>query len=158
MEVIEIKKSDALKAHENAKNSGKRLLEDLLGKKTFQKDVKQRIKTFDDVLEELGIPKEKFSAQCEDLSDDEIAYKAIKLIVKALNEGWTPDWNDRSQYKYYPYFKMSSSSGGFAYDGYGDWFTASTCGSHLCFKSAELAKYAGTQFLELYKDFFTLEQ
>jgi hypothetical protein len=120
------------------------------------KKVTDRIKTFDDVLKELDIDPAKFLMQCDGLSTDEVAYRKVKLIVQALNEGWTPDWTDGQWNKYYPWFYMGGSSGsGFAYDDYGAWDTYSSCGSRLCFKSSELAKYAGQQFTDIYKDFFT---
>lgn len=51
------------------------------------KDIKERIKTFNDVLNYHGIEPETFSMECLSLTDDEIAYKQIKLIASALNEG-----------------------------------------------------------------------
>lgn len=120
------------------------------------KDIKERIKTFNDVLQYHGIKSETFAMECLSITDDEIAYKQIKLIASALNEGWTPDWNDRNQTKYYPWFRMGSSSGGFSYYVYGCVFSVSAVGSRLCYKSSELAKYAGTQFISIYKKFTTL--
>ncbi len=108
-----------------------------------------RIKTFKDVCIKLDRNLNDFitdSNDPEDISD--MATRKVKLIVKALNDGWTPNWDDSNEYKYYPWFKMSAS--GFSYDGYG-WFTFSSVGSRLCFKNRELAKYAGTQFKEVYK-------
>ncbi|MGB5818840.1 MAG: hypothetical protein WBG90_05095 [Saonia sp.] len=157
METLEIKKEAAIAAHENAKSSGKKLLEDLLGKKLFQKEVTDRIKTFDDVLDELEISKEEFTNAASVLESDEVAYRKVKLIAEALNEGWLPDWTDSNQYKYLPWFNMGGSSGsGFSFYGCGCWRTFSVCGSRLCFKSSELASYAGKQFEKIYKEFLTL--
>ncbi|UOY07740.1 hypothetical protein L0P88_04115 [Muricauda sp. SCSIO 64092] len=157
MESLQIKKEAALTAHENAKAAGKKLLEDLFGKNTFVKDIKERIKSFDDVLEYHQLDKQEFEVECAALSKDEVAYRKLKLIVKALNEGWTPDWGNSNQYKYQPWFNMGGSSGsGFAYLGYGIWHSYSYVGSRLCFKSRELARYAGEQFTDIYKDFFII--
>ncbi|MCT4011384.1 hypothetical protein HZQ24_03395 [Elizabethkingia anophelis] len=120
------------------------------------KDIKERIKTFNDVLQYHGIKSETFAMECLSITDDEIAYKQIKLIASALNEGWTPDWNDRNQTKYYPWFRMGSSSGGFSYGVCACGDSYSSVGSRLCYKSSELAKYAGTQFISIYKKFTTL--
>ena len=156
METLQIKKDAAIKAHEDAKKSGKKLLENLFGKSTFQRNVMERIKSFDDVLEELGIDPEEFEDGTEFLPDDEKAYRQLKLIVEALNEKWKPDWSDSSQYKYIPWFSMGGSSGsGFAH-GYVDWHSNSDVGSRLCFKSRELAEFAGKQFTDIYKRFFTI--
>jgi len=121
-----------------------------------QKEVTERIKNFDDVLRELEIEPVEFKKQCEGLAPDEVAYRQVKLIVKALNEGWVPDWGDGKWNKYYPWFDMGGSSGsGFAYCDYGRWHACSYCGSRFCFKSRELAEYAGKQFTDIYKNFFT---
>lgn len=120
------------------------------------KDIKERIKTFEDVLLENNINQAHFDDECEGLEPDEVAYKKIKLIAKALNEGWTPDWTNDGGNKYYPWFIMGSPSGsGFAVDDCAAWITISGVGSRLCFKSGEMAKYAGTQFEDIYKDFLT---
>ncbi|ASK29690.1 hypothetical protein CEY12_06035 [Chryseobacterium sp. T16E-39] len=121
------------------------------------KDIKERIKSFSEVLNILEIDEDDFDEENEDLSADEVAYRQIKLIVKALNEGWIPDWTNSKQYKYFPWFNMGSSSGsGFSYGGYGGWNARSAVGSRLCFKSRELAEYAGKQFTEIYKQYMTI--
>lgn len=128
------------------------ILETVYGKDTFKKclNITERIKTFDDACAELGIdPTGVVSAKD---TKDEAAYKKLKVIVQALNEGWVPDW-DKQEYKYWPYFWMSSSRGfSFNVCDYGR--GRSTVGSLLCFKSAELCKYAAEQFKDIYNDFF----
>lgn len=158
METLNINKDAALKAHQNAKPSGKQMLEDLFGKKVFTKKVTERIKTFFDVLEDQGITTAEFEKQCIGLTPDEIAYKQIKLIAQTLNEGWVPDWTDGQWNKYRPYFNFNDTSavGGFSFNDYVYDRSTSSVGSRLCYKSGELAKYAGTTFLEIYRKFMTL--
>jgi hypothetical protein len=157
METIQITKERAIKAYENAGQKGKKLLEDLIGKKELLKNVQDRILSFDDVLKDLGIDKDQFAKSCETLTADEVAYRQAKLIAQALNEGWTPDWNNENEIKYLPWFNMGSASGvGFSYDGCGGWVSDSVVGSLLCYRSKELAEYAGNQFLSIYKELFTL--
>ena len=158
METLEISKANALKAHEDANAKGKSLLENLFGKKIFLKDIKDRISCFDDVLKENGTTREEFEKSCIGFEPDEIAYRMAKLVCIAYNEGWIPDWNNNNEYKYYPWFKMGSSSGvGFSYYGYGYWSAGSRVGSRLCFKSSDLAKHAGKLFeQEIYKPLFTI--
>ncbi|WP_052237523.1 hypothetical protein [Myroides sp. A21] len=121
------------------------------------KDIKERLKTFEDVLKEKNMTLEYFNEISEELLPDELAYRKLKLIAGVLNEGWEPDWSNSNEYKYYPWFKMGSPSGvGFSYDGYDRWYAGSNVGSRLCFKSSELAEYAGKQFTDIYKDFLTL--
>ena len=52
-ETLEITRQAAIKAHDEASTEGKTLLENLFGKRVFQKDIKERIKTFDDVIQYL---------------------------------------------------------------------------------------------------------
>lgn len=119
------------------------------------KKVTERVKTIDDVLRDHNLTSQQFDRQCEGLSDDEIAYRLVKLLAISLNEGWTPDWSNSNEVKYYPYFEMRGSSG-FRFGGCGHWGTYSYVGSRLCYKTAELAKYAGTQFTELYERLMTI--
>jgi len=120
--------------------------------KEAPKDVKERIKTVTDVLADNGLTPEQFDIQCEGLEPDEVGYRLAKLIAKSLNEGWTPDWNNSSEGKYVPWFYMGGSSG-FRYNGCDYWRSLSGVGSRLCFKTRELAEYAGNQFTEVYKQF-----
>ena len=159
-ETLEIKRKAVIKAHNEASTKGKTLLENLFGKRVFQKNIKERIKTFDDVIRELGDDPEEFKNAISIMEEpDEIAYVKLKLIAKALNEGWTPDWSNGEWDKWYPWFKMgaSSSAGRFSFHASGNRCSASSVGSRLCFASEALATYAGTQFLDIYKDFFTLK-
>jgi hypothetical protein len=129
------------------------------GELTFKakpKAVTERIMTMDDVFKELGIDPDDFGASCKGLEPDEVAYRQLKLIALALNEGWEPDWKDNSQSKYYPWFEMEVSSSGFRFDDYGTWNADSNVGSRLCFVSRATAEHAGKQFTNVYKEFMTI--
>ena len=155
-ETLEITKEAAIKAHDEASTKGKTLLENLFGKRVFQKDIKQRVTCLDDALRELGKDKLDFEASCVGLSEDEVAYKMLKVIAEALNEGWTPDWSNGQWDKWYPWFKMdvSSSAGRFSFVDAGHQRSGSVVGSRLCFKSRELSNYAGKQFEDVYRKVF----
>lgn len=146
---LTIQRNNAVEAYNKADDAGKQLLENLFTKKELFQSVKDRVKTFEDACNELGITWKDIAG----LSPDEVAYQKIKIIAQAINEGWKPDWNNSSQYKYYPWFDMS---GGFSCDYYDGWFASSAVGSRLCFRSADLAIYAGQQFTDLYKTMFVL--
>ncbi len=158
MEPLKITKENALKAYNNGSSDVKSVLENLLGKETFTpKDITDRVKTFEDACNILGkdpgdlIPGEAVSQD----SNSIVAYRKLIIIARALNEGWVPDWENDSQYKYYPWFDLSSGSG-LSYHDYAYRDSYSTVGSRLCFKSRQLAEYAGKQFLDIYKDFFII--
>lgn len=128
------------------------------GEITFKekpKCIMEVIKTTDDLLRYHKIEKDDFDADYKGLPDDVKNYRLIVLLAEALNEGWTPDWSNSSEYKYYPWFEMGSS--GFRCNAFDDWNTTSIVGSRLCFKTAELAKYAGTQFTSLYNQFMLIK-
>jgi len=154
METLQIKKEDALKAHLNAKPNGKKLLENLFGEKVFIKKVTDRIRTIDDVLEDNNITHKEIDKMFENAPGHLKHQYIAELLCKSLNEGWVPDWNNDNQYKYYPWFKMGSSA--FRCDGYDYWNSSSDVGSRLCFKSSELARFAGEQFTDLYKKFMLI--
>jgi hypothetical protein len=82
-------------------------------------------------------------------------FKLIK-IAEVLNEGWEPNWDNANEPKYYPWFYMDSKAGsgfGLSYHGYVDVNSYSTVGSRLCFKTRELAIYAGQQFINEYLEY-----
>ena len=155
---LEITKESAVNAHNEASAEGKKLLENLFGKKIFTKDIKEIIKTFDDVLSYLNIDKDDFNSKNKGLSKDEIAYRKLKLIVQVLNEGWTPNWSNGKWNKWDPWFDMDDywSAGRFSFRDADYRGSYSVIGSRLCFKSEDLATYAGKQFLDIYRDFFII--
>lgn len=119
-------------------------------------EITERIKTFEDACEHQGVNVDEFYSGCKNLTIDEIAYKKLKIIAKALNENKEPDWNNSNEGKYYPYFDMRSASGfGFSGTDYDLWYTDTNCGSRLSFRSSKLAMYAGKQFTSIYKELFT---
>jgi hypothetical protein len=83
----------------------------------------------------------------------QLAYAKLVIITQALNEGWEPNWDDSNEWKYWPWFYMNKP--GFRFHGSHFVITDSysSGGSRLCFKSEELASYAGRQFLDLYREF-----
>lgn len=75
----------------------------------------------------------------------------LEDIIKLLNEGWYPNWNNSSEYKFFNYFKMD---GGFSY-WYSDFYnTYPNVPSALCLKSQELARFVSEHFLDLYKKIY----
>ncbi|MDH7463954.1 hypothetical protein QEG73_21815 [Chitinophagaceae bacterium 26-R-25] len=120
--------------------------------------VTERIKTFDDACRALGIDKVQIGIVGLDKDCESIeAYLKLIVIARALNEGWEPDWSNSSEGKYMPWFEHKSGFG-LAYGDYDFWFSCAGVGSRLCFKSKELAIYAGKQFADIYNDYLTIKQ
>lgn len=116
---------------------------------------------------------------------DVIAFIKLRIIVAAINEGWTPQFT-ADEYRWFPWFalytkeeidnmsekdreerglsegsRVVARSGSGAYTNGGVAFvhansdssyTSSDIGSRLAFSDKRRARYAGRQFLELYRD------
>ena len=109
---------------------------------------KENINTFEDACK--IVRENPTDKKFKEGTKDEIAYKKLKVIIKAANGNWVPDWNNSNEYKYYPYFTVSA---GFGFSNARSVFCSSACVSRLCFKTAELAECIGRRFEYLYKDF-----
>lgn len=105
---LKISVDNALEAYNNTDANGKKLLENLFGKDIFQpKDIKERVKTFDDAVEILGNNNqavidyfEMLEMTCE---GDIFAFTKLRVIAEALNEEWKPKF-DGDECRYYPWF------------------------------------------------------
>lgn len=107
---ISIQRENVLNAYKHASEEQKALLESMFGKEMFQpKDIKKRVKTFEDACEELGeehpLVKEYWGVVNVnlDITQDLIAYLKLRIICASLNEGWKPTF-DGSRCRYYPWF------------------------------------------------------
>lgn len=121
------------------------------------KSITKRIKTIEDAINELGETDVEV-AELRKLENanitSHILYRQEAVVIaKALNEGWVPDYTNSNQTKYEPWFKYDSSAGGFV--DYDDVIchALTLVGSRLCFKSRELAKYFGNQFIEIHRKY-----
>jgi hypothetical protein len=150
---LTITKETARRLYPEAPDWFKAELESEFGKDMFKEKSFNKIKTFEDACDAVGV--EPNDVVNSNDTVDEAAYKKLKVVAKAINNGWVPDWNYSDQYKWYPWFRLSSGFG----------FSCADCryvasgsyvGSRLCFETEEQAVYAGTQFKSLYKDLLTL--
>lgn len=122
--------------------------------------------------------------ETKNMDKDVLAYLKMRIIVAALNEGWKPTFKkgEYRYYPYYYAYTKSEfenlsasrrkelepsvclvggrSHGGSlsgplcVYSSYA-WSSArSDLGARLAFKSGELARYAGKQFFDIFKDFY----
>jgi len=124
-----------------------------------------KIKTFEEACAALGIstalPEVSMLPEAEQKAI--VAHYKLTVIAKALNEGWKPDWSNDDEYKYYPWFDVEEDAAkpsgfGLSYGGYVGTDLYTFIGSRLCFKSRELAKYAGEQFTDLYEEYFLINK
>lgn len=150
-----------------------------------EKDVKERIKTFEDACREIGIDAEAWSRDkiSLGLEPDVLAFLKLRIIVKALNEGWEPRFTE-DECRYYPWFILYTGEeynkldeeeksrvvcrsnsyaialGGVscAYASNDSSVTNASIGVRLAFKTSELAAYCGRQFLDIWADFVFLPE
>ena len=111
-EKISIQKKNVMNAYKQATEEQKALLENMFGKDMFQpKDIKERVKTFEDACEVLG---EEHSYVQEyrdvannnfDFTQDIIAYLKLRIICAALNEGWKPQYTEKEN-RWCPWFRL----------------------------------------------------
>lgn len=159
MSKLEVNKEEVVNIYNNSTPQQKEVLKKVFGE-FF--DVRDRVKTFEDACNELGKDhlffKEYVLCQENGCSNDLIAYLKLRIITAALNEGWEPKFT-KSEHRYYPYFVFTEEKTEdslhvvnvfYSYYHNKD-FPA--YGYILCFKSMELAVYAGKQFIELYSEF-----
>ena len=116
-------------------------------------------------------------AKNEDVADI-VAYLKLRIIAAALNEGWTPQFTVGER-RWFPWFVLytqdeinrmdkeqrgrvvyrsgsfAASAGGVAYAAapHDSSATYSYIGSRLAFKTENVARYAGKQFLDIWADY-----
>lgn len=150
-----------------------------------EKDVRKRIKTFEDACREIGIDAEAWNRDkiSLGLEPDVLAFLKLRIIVKALNEGWEPQFTE-DECRYYPWFILytreeynkldeeeksrvvyrsaynAGALGGVSCAGasYDSSYTNAYMGVRLAFKTSELAAYCGRQFLDIWADFVFLPE
>jgi hypothetical protein len=162
METLQVEKTQVQTVYSKATPQEKSLLESLFGKDVISVNIMDRVKSFEDACQ-IVQPSENLKVLLNYPGIDKIMNTAragakLMIITKALNEGWFPDWTNVDEYKYYPWFYMDKNK--YSPSGFGLYDVAydrsnSDVGSRLCFKSEELAKYAATQFNDLYKEYLT---
>lgn len=135
------------------------------------------ISIFDYSIKEVECEDVSTTIPSYEAAKDKLVSVAVKVIpdvrehhAKALNalnklftiaEAWNkadnfvPDFSNRNQYKYFPWFVYYGAAAGFvcasayatALDAY------ALIGSRLCFSTSERAEQLGKQFIDLWNDF-----
>ena len=131
---MKIKKDKAKRIYPDAPDWFKKELVEAFGEDCFKKRNFDEIKTFDDACRACETTEKEFNTKFENigLPSDTLAYEKIKVIAKAINDGWLPDWSDSNQYKYYPWLSVLSSGSGFSSSDCGCTATDAGVGSRLC--------------------------
>lgn len=89
-----------------------------------------------------------------------VALNKLFTIAEAWNkaDGFVPDYADKGQWKYFPWFKYDDETAGFvhAYTYYTASYADVSFGSRLCFISESRAKEFGEKYADLYNEVFML--
>jgi hypothetical protein len=151
-----LEEKDALLAHKNGTKSDQALLERLYPA-FFNRKITDRIQCLDDVYSIMSVDFEgrlRIYNQIPGI-DHVIAFDQACLIVQAYNEGWVPNWDDNSEYKWYGYWDHRASGSGFRLSYVSDIYVISSVGSRLVFRTEELARDAYEKFPHIFKLFMT---
>lgn len=75
------------------------MLENIFGKDVFYpKDIKDRVKTFEDAISILGNDNQAvidyYVIANKTCTEDILAFGKLRVIVEALNEGWKPTFKE----------------------------------------------------------------
>lgn len=83
-----------------------------------------------------------------------IAFNRLCTIAQAWNkeDDFTPDFSNRNQEKWFPWFVYSDDAAGFvfAYTNSAATYAVAGIGSRLCFKTSARARQFGEQFIDLW--------
>lgn len=126
-----------------------------------------------------GKSKTNFSVVKKKLSEDDIQLENVARLVAEINpkhiealialnelftiaeawnraDGFVPDFSDREQDKWFPWFKYDEDAAGFVFANttYTPTNAYANFGSRLCFKSSARAAQFGKQFADLYNKVF----
>ena len=125
------------------------------------------VKSYEEACALIGEQPMNEKEMAKILRPDEIARRKLTTIAKALNgPDWEPDWHNRSQAKWRPWFwikglRVDGSAHSAAIDGLAYATSLRTpssayasFGSRLCFKTEALSDYAAETFLDLWDQAF----
>lgn len=119
----------------------------------------KEIKSYEDACKVLGVQPISENAVAAFPAEDRksmLAYHKLTIIARAINGGWKPDWNNRSQYKYYPVFYYENAGLSYAHTNRTASNASANIGSRLCFQTEAMSDYAAATFADLYTDFYCL--
>lgn len=162
METLKIDKKEAIKEFPKAPQWFQKVLISTFGAETFSGNHIDRLTSFEAAYELADDAARKEYDDNPGGTSDEVAYKKLKLITRVANtdpitgKTWIPDWDNTSQKKWFPFFRLSSGFG-FAYSDFDCDGAGTAVGSRLCTNTSEKALYIGEQYGVLgqeYKDFF----
>ena len=83
-----------------------------------------------------------------ELTNYQIEHLKLEYCIKTINEGWTPNWNNSNEYKWYNWLEKKSSGCVGCLSSY--LFSDSYMGFSLYYETEEKAKHGIKYFLNYY--------
>ena len=114
------------------------------------KNIMDIVIDFKSACKVLNLNPDEIYSESDTLMDK--AFKRLRTIIKALNSGWYPDWDNTNQYKYWNYF--INKKGVFSFYGCHCNADYQNVPSALYLKNRELAEYCAKIALNDYKEFY----
>ena len=114
MEAIQFNKETLVAVYGNCNAEGRKTIKEQLGERLSEiLPVTDRVKTFNDAVEELGEEHEAVKAYravewyLRNQMSDIKAYLQLRIITAALNEGWEPQFV-KGEYRWYGWYDLVS--------------------------------------------------
>ena len=118
-------------------------------KSTFENIVFKEISNpMDEVYKYHNTTEEEFNKLYENLPKHVKAFEKECMVVAFYNKGWTPDFSNNSQYKYFPWFYMDK----FSLDSVSYFNSSSSVPRRLLFKSEKDCREAVEKYFEVFKE------
>lgn len=152
-ETLQIEKNKVIAAFESGSDADKatltKLFPDLLNG-----DLLKRIFTFEDVCKEAGYDSKAYEPMAGMTEDElhDLYSRKIKLIYKVFNAGQRPDFSNKKQAKYYPWFEYKEGTGFVLLNVHID-SVNTLVGARLCSHSEKIVLHICKYFLKEYNDY-----
>ena len=121
-------------------------------------EINVKVDSYESALEYLG--RENSASICgipDKHAKAMVAMYKLITIAEAWNkaDNFIPNFNNRDQYKFFPWFVYKDKSAGFVYvsTNHAASYPYAIVGSRLCFKTSKRAEQFGTMFQDLWNDF-----
>ena len=115
----------------------------------------KKIKTFPTACKSLKLNAKKLLAKWTSNGDtnDEIAFKMLKIFIKAINGEWEADFDNTNQCKYYPFFYRKSKKEGFVLCSVSYHYGRTYVSSRLCYETRDKALHGAKYGLKMYNNY-----
>lgn len=119
------------------------------------KALMKRVKGIKDVFEELD-EEEITEADFDHLPKETQRKQYLAYCLQAINRlfGFKPDWNNNSQYKYYPIFRKEASGWVFDSSDYAYYYSGTAAGFY---ETLDVSDFVGKTFLKLYTEYSEIQ-